>query len=316
MRQKVKIEMNKTKSINRLLLFMILWMLGAPYIIYFILPPISVVQSYLLSQLVVLLPVLGYLLIKRIKITEWIPFGKIKFSTFWMIVLFTILIYPLIQCINLFSMLFATNYVAGNTEQLMPNSFWVNLLMIAVLPALMEELIFRGIFYHAYREKGVIIGAVGCGVAFGLMHMNFNQFCYAAVLGVIFCALIEATGSIFSSIIAHFLINGWSVFIIAVQKPLLEATGQMESAAAVEQVSQQGMVIIFGVFAVVALIGTSLAACVLVWISKHCGRKLHLKWCIRHGKSEKGWKGTFLTPAWGIAAVISIVYMILIEIIQ
>ena len=52
------------------------------------------------------------------------------------------------------------------------------------------------------------------GLVFGLFHLNINQFCYAFVIGVVFAFLVEATGSIWSSVLAHFAINTYSIKII------------------------------------------------------------------------------------------------------
>lgn len=45
---------------------------------------------------------------------------------------------------------------------------------------------------------------------FGCMHMNLNQFIYAFALGVYLAFLVEATGSVFSSMLAHFTLNATS----------------------------------------------------------------------------------------------------------
>ena len=52
------------------------------------------------------------------------------------------------------------------------------------------------------------------------MHMNFNQFCYAFVPGIALGILLEATGSIFATMTAHFVVNGWSTALMAVSKLL------------------------------------------------------------------------------------------------
>lgn len=191
--------MNKTKSINRLFLCMVLWALVSPYLLQGILSQLSMVQLSVAGEILFAVPVILYLVIRRIRPDTWIPFRKIGISTLLMSVLTGILLLPLVTFINAFSMLFATNYVSESSEQLVSNPFWVNLLIIAVIPAVMEELIYRGIFYHAYREKGVILGAVASAIVFGVMHRNLNQFFYAAVLGVVFCILVEITGSIYAS---------------------------------------------------------------------------------------------------------------------
>ena len=63
------------------------------------------------------------------------------------------------------------------------------------------------------------------GLVFGLFHLNINQFCYAFVIGVVFAFLVEATGSIWSSVLAHFAINTYSITIIQ----LLKITGTYDT---------------------------------------------------------------------------------------
>ena len=56
------------------------------------------------------------------------------------------------------------------------------------------------------------------GLVFGMFHLNINQFAYALVSGVIFAYMAEATGSIWSSVIAHFVVNSYSITINQILK--------------------------------------------------------------------------------------------------
>lgn len=304
--------MNKTKSINRLFLCMVLWALVSPYLLQGILSQLSMVQLSVAGEILFAVPVILYLVIKRIRPDTWIPFRKIGISTLLMSVLTGILLLPLVTFINAFSMLFATNYVSESSEQLVSNPFWVNLLIIAVIPAVMEELIYRGIFYHAYREKGVILGAVASAIVFGVMHRNLNQFFYAAVLGVVFCILVEITGSIYASMAAHFAINGWNVLLLAIQKPLADMTGE---TAAQAELTEEMLVATIGVMGVIAVFSTALAAGVMIWMMKRCKREPHMRWCFRRHELPEGMKRNFVTPSFVVTIGVALVYMILLEII-
>lgn len=304
--------MNKTKSINRLFLCMVLWALVSPYLLQGILSQLSMVQLSVAGEILFAVPVILYLVIRRIRPDTWIPFRKIGISTLLMSVLTGILLLPLVTFINAFSMLFATNYVSESSEQLVSNPFWVNLLIIAVIPAVMEELIYRGIFYHAYREKGVILGAVASAIVFGVMHRNLNQFFYAAVLGVIFCILVEITGSIYASMAAHFAINGWNVLLLAIQKPLANMTGE---TAAQAELTEEMLVATIGVMGVIAVFSTALAAGVMIWMTKRCKREPHMRWCFRRHELPEGMKRNFVTPSFVVTIGVALVYMILLEII-
>lgn len=304
--------MNKTKSINRLFLCMVLWALVSPYLLQGILSQLSMVQLSVAGEILFAVPVILYLVIRRIRPDTWIPFRKIGISTLLMSVLTGILLLPLVTFINAFSMLFATNYVSESSEQLVSNPFWVNLLIIAVIPAVMEELIYRGIFYHAYREKGVILGAVASAIVFGVMHRNLNQFFYAAVLGVVFCILVEITGSIYASMAAHFAINGWNVLLLAIQKPLASMTGE---TAAQAELTEEMLVATIGVMGVIAVFSTALAAGVMIWMTKRCKREPHMRWCFRRHELPEGMKRNFVTPSFVVTIGVALVYMILLEII-
>jgi membrane protease YdiL (CAAX protease family) len=304
--------MNKTKSINRLFLCMVLWALVSPYLLQGILSQLSMVQLSVAGEILFAVPVILYLVIRRIRPDTWIPFRKIGISTLLMSVLTGILLLPLVTFINAFSMLFATNYVSESSEQLVSNPFWVNLLIIAVIPAVMEELIYRGIFYHAYREKGVILGAVASAIVFGVMHRNLNQFFYAAVLGVVFCILVEITGSIYASMAAHFAINGWNVLLLAIQKPLANMTGE---TAAQAELTEEMLIATIGVMGVIAVFSTALAAGVMIWMTKRCKREPHMRWCFRRHELPEGMKRNFVTPSFVVTIGVALVYMILLEII-
>lgn len=305
--------MNKTKSINRLFLCTVLWALACPYLLQGILSQMSAVQISVAGELLFAVPVILYLVIKRIRPNTWIPFRRIDAAVILMSLLTGFLLLPLVTFINAFSMLFATNYVSESSAQIIDNPLWVNLLIIAVIPAVTEELIYRGIFYHAYREKGVILGAVASAVVFGIMHRNLNQFFYAAVLGVIFCILVEITGSIYASMAAHFAINSWNVMLLALQKPLAQMTGETEAVQA--ELTKEMLVATVGVMGVIAVASTALAAGVMIWMTKHCRREPHMRWCFRKHELPEGVKRNFVTPSFAVTAGVALVYMILLEIL-
>lgn len=304
--------MNKSKSINRLFLILVIWSATGYFGLGFFMMNLSTNQLMAVSQILIFLPAVVYLLVKKIHPVAWIPFKRIKISTILMTVLLTFLLMPLISLINLISMMFSTNFVSESSSQWSNNPFWMNLLIIAVIPAIVEELLFRGIFYHAYRERGVIIGALASGIVFGMMHMNFNQFCYAFVLGIIFSGLVEVTGSIFTSMVAHFVINGWNVLLLETQ----ESAGKLAETAGVDtkaEMTRDVMIGAIGVYGVMAVVGTALAAGVIIWMIKHNKREEHMKWCFRKHPLPLGMKRNFVTPSFVAAVIIGAVYMILME---
>ena len=256
------------------------------------------------SEIVYLIPVLLCLLIGQDSIGKLIPHRAPRISTLLMTILFVLLLEPLMTCLNVITMLFSTNYVLEIRSDLSIISVPLQLICIAVVPAVLEEFMFRGVFAGYYREKGILTAALLSGLVFGLFHLNFNQFGYAFALGVAFALLLEGTGSIFYGMFAHFLINGFSVIITALSDKILPLTGEESIAAVAESMTTETLVNTFCVYAVVAAVSTCLAGAVYIWIVKHSGRTAYL---------EKNWKGSGekkVSPVFLIGVVLCLGFMV------
>ncbi len=83
-------------------------------------------------------------------------------------------------------------------------------LFSVICAPIFEEIMFRGIMLTHLQKYGCIFASVVSGIFFGLIHQNHSQMFYAAVLGVIFAIIDIRAGSIIPSIIAHFVVNGYS----------------------------------------------------------------------------------------------------------
>jgi len=93
--------------------------------------------------------------------------------------------------------------------------YLVNLLMIAVLPALGEELFFRGIIQRLFGEitrshhAAIWITAI----LFSALHFQFLGFFPRVLLGVFFGYLLQWSGTIWLPIAAHFVNNAFAVTV-------------------------------------------------------------------------------------------------------
>lgn len=115
--------------------------------------------SYLISQAIVLLPALVYVAVHKINIIACMPYRKLRISDGLLSLLIGYTLIPLMLFINSVSGLFSTNYVQGSVQELVAYPFWLQLLIIAVLPACVEEFVFRGLIYHSYRKNGILGGS-------------------------------------------------------------------------------------------------------------------------------------------------------------
>ncbi len=84
---------------------------------------------------------------------------------------------------------------------------------MAVLPAFFEEILCRGILYNGCKDAPIWYQLLIPAVFFGLLHMNFQQISYALPMGIFLAVVLYLTGSIFSTMIIHFTLNGMQVTI-------------------------------------------------------------------------------------------------------
>ncbi len=91
--------------------------------------------------------------------------------------------------------------------------FVINLIMIAVVPAIGEEFFFRGVLQRIFiewfrnRHVGIIIAAI----LFSFMHLQFLGFIPRILLGALFGYMLVWTGSIWVPVLAHFVNNAIAV---------------------------------------------------------------------------------------------------------
>ena len=123
-------------------------------------------------------------------------------------------------CISAISQMFFTNNIGTFMAAIADTPYWAMLLLMAVTPAITEEITLRGVVLSGYDNQSKFKAALITGILFGIFHMDFQQFLYATALGFIFAYIVRITNSIFSSVIMHFIINGISV---TAQKVLFSA---------------------------------------------------------------------------------------------
>ena len=84
-----------------------------------------------------------------------------------------------------------------------------NIVLIAVIPAIGEELLFRGVLQRIFTEwfKNPHWGIWIAAILFSAIHMQFFGFLPRLFLGLFFGYLLEATGSLWIPIVAHFINN-------------------------------------------------------------------------------------------------------------
>jgi membrane protease YdiL (CAAX protease family) len=94
-----------------------------------------------------------------------------------------------------------------------PAAFAIYVLLMTAAPALIEELIFRGVVMQSLRRFGDVFALVISALLFGIFHMNLMQMPFAFILGLAMGYFVMRTGSLWVSVGIHFLNNLVSVVL-------------------------------------------------------------------------------------------------------
>ena len=105
-------------------------------------------------------------------------------------------------------------YSSGGTGYDTFPKFLFGVLFVAILPALFEEFVHRGLILRGTSDivgykKAIILSSV----LFGLMHLNISQFFYATILGILMGLIATMTRSIWPAVIIHFCNNFINVLL-------------------------------------------------------------------------------------------------------
>lgn len=84
---------------------------------------------------------------------------------------------------------------------------WIQIIVIAFLPAVCEEFFFRGIIYRAYEGMGIPMAIIVPAVYFALFHFDIRNLLGPLFLGLLIAWYCYRTGSIFAGVLAHFVNN-------------------------------------------------------------------------------------------------------------
>ena len=152
--------------------------------------------------------------------TNWIKATGLNQKPYWLNILVcvaisAICIFGFNGIVGLFDKL--VNLVGYETTTSWPlpinNGWWfvVNLIGLAILPAIFEELLFRGIILNGLKQYGKWAAVLGSAGLFALLHGNIGQLIYPFMLGVILGYIVYKTGNVLYSIIIHLINNTFSI---------------------------------------------------------------------------------------------------------
>ena len=217
---------------------------------------------------------------------------RIRIGVVLLAALMMLFLMPLLTLINLISQQF-TSYVAAEDimDRISDYPFPVALLCVGIIPAIGEELTYRGLMYGHYRKRSALMGALLTGLIFGLMHGNLNQMTYAFAMGFVFAMVDEATGSTVSSMVMHAMVNCGSVVIIYIVK---WSSNEVLDQAVNEDIAMTSQVLLG--YGVAAVIGTYFAYRIYREIAYRCCTEVQIREEVRKPGKMRALCDMFTAP--------------------
>jgi membrane protease YdiL (CAAX protease family) len=173
--------------------------------------------NYLLPQIaLILVTVLYFSWLKR-PVKETIRKQKCNPKYFLLAILLQVGLLSLGSLNEMFAS-FLKRFGYQDSAPILPNldgfGLVATIFCVAVLPAVFEEIFFRGILLKGLRSFGIIGSIVLCGALFSLYHQNPVQTVYQFACGVAFAFITIRSGSVLPTIVSHFL-NNTIVIVLA-----------------------------------------------------------------------------------------------------
>lgn len=102
-------------------------------------------------------------------------------------------------------------FLQGST----PVGFMLNLFMMAILPALGEEILFRGLIQQQLQKywRNPHLAILGSAILFSAIHFQFYGFLPRVLLGMAFGYLLYFSSNLWYPIAAHFVNNAMAVVV-------------------------------------------------------------------------------------------------------
>ena len=89
-----------------------------------------------------------------------------------------------------------------------PRALRFVLVALVLLRPVVEETVFRGFIFPALSKRwGVVMGALGSSILFGIAHLQYNVSLYTIVLGLLLCFMYARLRSIWPGMVLHMLNN-------------------------------------------------------------------------------------------------------------
>lgn len=181
-------------------------------------PTFDLLISAVSSILAMFITGLLYCALSKTRVNTILPVRKVKPSLLFKVVLIALAVsflsnYITDALISNLSMFGYENNISMEYATKTPLENLLYVFSVAVMPAFVEEFMFRGIILNKLRQFGDGFAVLVSSILFGLIHGNLVQIPFAFVVGLALGFIVVKTNSIIPSMIVHFTVNATSVLV-------------------------------------------------------------------------------------------------------
>ncbi len=168
-------------------------------------------SSAIVQLIVFLLPLAFYCRVTNFDPVSGLKFRYVAFKRIPFLVNMTLIFFVgsmLLRYLGLFvfdgAMVVTPNAISFSAKS--ENAF-LHLLGTMILPAVLEEVAFRGILLEEYRSFGAPWTVATSALMFAMLHLSLENFVYYLFMGIVLAVITLATDSILPAIGFHIVIN-------------------------------------------------------------------------------------------------------------
>ena len=219
------------------------------------------------QYIVLLMPALIYISVTKQSPKEVLRLNKLSVMDAFLVIIIAFLAQPIASFLSQVTALFFENPVAEAFELLKTIPYPTMIFMMAITPAICEEVVTRGVVLHGYNKATMLHAALINGLIFSILHLSPQQSLYTFVLGVLFAYLVRITNSIWASVLCHFTFNGIQVTLTQVVKA---SVNEETLNAAQESMGTLQTVVVMGVSFLMAIaFGAAIVGLLIYMNNKH-----------------------------------------------
>jgi len=142
---------------------------------------------------------------KNNQITAKPKFSKILFYILIAVPSFLCL-YPIVTCFD--SLLVKLGAEINTLDYpLTTKNYFISIISLVLAPAIVEELIFRGLIFKGLKKHGKFLSITLSAIMFAIFHMAISQTIYPLLMGMVFAVIMYYENNIYYCITVHMVNN-------------------------------------------------------------------------------------------------------------